>query len=109
MALKPAALLQKECLISSPRFLEHPLLSHGAVNALHVESTQCCHLNAKHMPCIYCDCRLGGGDAGQDPPPTLCHVSLLSAHQACDRGRSITTCPDIKPMTCEVSDFIPKL
>lgn len=41
-------------------------------------------------------------------PMTLCHVSLLSTHHACDRGRSVTTYPDAKPMTFEVSASVPK-
>ena len=100
MALKaapPPLCPQKGCLIPLPRLLQYLLLSHGAVNALHMEGTQCCHLNAMRMPCIYWDSGLREGDAGQDPSPTPCRISLLSAHHACDSGRSVTTYPDAKP------------
>ena len=106
-AAPPPPHTQKEHLILSPRFLQHPLLPHGAVNALHVEGTQCC-LNAMYM-CVF--------TAIPDQkkvmqakilPVALCPVSLLSAHHACDRGRSVTTYPDTKLMTCEVSASVPK-
>lgn len=52
MLLHPIALTQKKHLILSPQVPSaHPFLPHGAVNALHIEGTQCCHLNSICMCC----------------------------------------------------------